>query len=65
VIVSAALLLLVLTALYRFFQVFDRPDLTVRRFAFLPVGLAAGAAYAAYRGWRAIRRFREPTPPTP
>ncbi|MFN0150844.1 MAG: hypothetical protein ACKVU1_09095 [bacterium] len=58
---TAALFVLLIVAFVRFFQVFASPGLTVTRFAFLPVGLAAGAGYAAFRGWRAYKRFRDTT----
>jgi multisubunit Na+/H+ antiporter MnhB subunit len=61
-VVSAALLLLVLVALARFFQVFAQPDLGLRRFAFLPIGLAVGALYAAFRARRALKTFRRGSP---
>jgi len=57
-----ALFVLLIVAIVRFFQVFGQPGLTVTRFAFLPVGLAAGAAFSAFRGWRAYKRFRDATP---
>jgi multisubunit Na+/H+ antiporter MnhB subunit len=61
-IVSTALLLLVLVALARFFQVFGKPDLGLRRFAFLPIGLGVGALYAAFRAQRALKNFRGGAP---
>ena len=57
-VVSTALLLLVLVALARFFQVFDKPDLGLKRFVFLPIGLGAGAVYAGFRARRALKAFR-------
>ena len=56
---SGALLIALLYSIVAFFRFFGGGELGVRRFAYLPIGLAIATLYAVWRVRRALRRYRE------